>query len=187
MSSTASVDQLAARFLACAIPREEWTHHAHLVVGAWHVHRYGPERALALLRVGIRRLNEANGVVNSAASGYHETITRAYVALLAQLLDACPVGMSLGERVVRIVAGPLADKDVLFTFYSRARLMSAAGRAAWIEPDLAPLRLTATFADEGTAQAGPANFPPPPQVSPSHRADGPLGLRTKEDSDGFDS
>ena len=149
MSSTARVDQLAARFLACAIPREEWTHRAHLVVGAWHVQRYGPEEALARLRVGIRRLNEANGVANSATSGYHETITRAFVALLAQLLGACPAGMSPGERVVRVVDGPLADKDVLLAFYSQAHLMSAAARAGWIEPDLAPLELTATRADRG--------------------------------------
>jgi len=151
MSSTVRVDELAARFLACAVPREEWTHRAHLLVGAWHVHRYGPEEALARLRVGIRRLNEANGIVNSASSGYHETITRAFVALLAQLLDACPAGMSLGERVVRIVDGPLADKDVLCSFYSRERLMSAAARAGWMEPDRAPLELTATFADGGAA------------------------------------
>ena len=39
------------------------------------------------LRSGIRRLNESHGGVNSATDGYHETITAAYVQLLAQYLE----------------------------------------------------------------------------------------------------
>ena len=84
------IDELAARFEACAIPAAEWTHEAHLIVGLWHVDRYGADEALVRLRSGIRRLNESQGGVNSATDGYHETITAAYVQLLAQYLDICP-------------------------------------------------------------------------------------------------
>jgi hypothetical protein len=42
--------------------------------------------------------------------------------------------MPLAERVARLFRGPLAAKDVLSRFYSRARLMSAEARAAWVEP-----------------------------------------------------
>ena len=134
------VDDLAARFRAAVVPHGEWTHGAHLAVGAWHVHHHGPEAALAILRSGIRALNEAHGTPNSATRGYHETITRAYVALLADALAAFPEPTPLADRVARILAGPLAEREVLFRFWSRDLLMSPVARAAWVEPDLAPLR-----------------------------------------------
>ena len=131
--------RLGARFEACAIPAKAWTHAAHMTVGLWHVERYGPEDALARLRRGIRRLNESHGGVNSETRGYHETITAAYVTLLAQFLDGRENGESLGDAVTRLLDGPLAARDMLLRFYSRDRLMSTSARAAWLEPDLAPL------------------------------------------------
>jgi hypothetical protein len=136
----AELDELVRRFRACELPRPEWTHAAHLSVGLWHVSSYEPEDALARLRLGIRRLNESNGVVNSATSGYHETITRAYARLLAAFAKrhaAAPVA----ERVARLLAGRLADRGALLKFYSRACLESPAARLDWVEPDLAPLAL----------------------------------------------
>jgi len=135
------VDDLGGRFQTCTITKREWTHEAHLTVGLWHVHRYGADEALPRLRVGIRRLNESHGGVNSDTDGYHETITAAYVQLLAGYLDAS--ALSLSETVAALLQSPLAAKTVLFTFYSRDRLMSTAARAAWMEPDLAPIRSSA--------------------------------------------
>ena len=79
--------------------------------------------------------------MNSATSGYHESVTCAYLRLLAAFLEKCPAGMPLDERVARLVRSPLADKNVLFAFYSRETLMSAHARAAWTEPDVSPLDL----------------------------------------------
>jgi len=134
------VDDLAARFTAAAIPHAEWTHQAHLAVGAWHVYHHGPDAALARMRVGIRALNDAHGTPNSATRGSHETVTCAYIRLLADALDHCPAEMPLVERVARILASPFAAKDLLLTFYSRGWLMSPTARAEWVEPDVAPLR-----------------------------------------------
>ena len=91
------------------------------------------------LRSGIRRLNESQGGVNSATDGYHETITAAYVQLLAQYLASCPDDLPLGDRVAWFLASPLAAKRALSAFYSTERLMSTTARAGWVEPDLAPL------------------------------------------------
>jgi adenylate kinase family enzyme len=135
------LEDLGLRFEACAIPAREWTHAAHLVVGLWHVHRYGADEALVRLRNGIRRLNESHGAVNSGTGGYHETITSVYVELLAQFLAASGSDMSLEMRAVALLASPLAAKDALLTFYSRERLMSSEARASWIDPDLAPVDL----------------------------------------------
>ena len=137
---------LAVRFTSLRLPKEEWTHAAHLTVGLWHVDRYGPAEALTRLRDGIRRLNESHGNVNTPTSGYHETITAAYVMLLAQYLETCSPELSLGARVQRLLAGPLAGRDMLFTFYSRERLMSVEARAQWLEPDRGPLRVEVVLA-----------------------------------------
>lgn len=135
------LDDFAARFAACHIPKSEWTHLAHLAIGAWHVHTYGPNEALTRLRDGIRRLNDSHGTLNSETSGYHETVTRAYVEILSQFLETCPRTTTMEERVAVLVAGPLAGKDLLLRFYSKELLMSSLARAEWVEPDVKPLAI----------------------------------------------
>ena len=81
--------------------------------------RYGRDDALARLRVGITRLNESHGTVNSATGGYHETVTRAYAQLLAAFA-ARHGDKTVAERVTALLADPLADKKALLRFYSRA-------------------------------------------------------------------
>ena len=134
-------EALAERFTARTFTKEEWTHVSHLTVGAWHVDRFGATEALSMLRDGIKRLNVSLGGANTPSSGYHETITAAYVTLIAAFLDACPPDLPLAVRVDRLLASPVAERDILFSFWSRERLMSTDARARWVEPDLGPLRL----------------------------------------------
>jgi len=134
----AELDDLVRRFNACAVPRTEWTHQAHLAVGLWHVSQYKRKDALQRLRAGITRLNESNGVVNSATGGYHETVTRAYVALLSDFA-ARHADKTAAERVRALLEDPLSDKKALLRFYSRPLLESSEARLDWVEPDLALL------------------------------------------------
>jgi hypothetical protein len=138
-----ALDQLIAAFQSCTLPREAWTHLAHLRVGAWHVHHLGAEAALVTLRVGIRRLNQSHGTVNSANSGYHETITAAYLRLIEAFLATFEASVPFDDRLAVLVEGPLADRSLLLRYWSQERLMSPAARAAWLAPDLAPLALPA--------------------------------------------
>jgi hypothetical protein len=137
--SPSRLEELAARFTAAAIPATEWTHEMHLMVGAWHVARFGAAAALEHLRAGIRRLNAAHGTVDSDTRGYHETITRAYVRLIAHFLCGQPEGEALDASVAALLAGPLAARDVLMRHYSKATLFSVAARRGSVEPDLEPL------------------------------------------------
>ncbi len=144
------IDDLVARFMAAQVPRPEWTHTAHLTVGAWHVSQFGFDEALSRLRVGIRRLNESNGVENTATGGYHESITRAYAVLLDAFLRTFPPETSLALRVEAILQSALARRDVLLTFFRQETLMSVRAREEWVEPDLRPL---------GLAGLGPSSAP----------------------------
>jgi hypothetical protein len=134
------LDDLVARFRAGTLPKDEWTHMAHLAVGTWHVHEHGPEQALELLRTGITRLNEAHGTVNDDAGGYHETITRAYVHLLSDFIRR-PPGRAVADRVQALLVSPLAEKTALLRYYSKQSLGSVSARRGWVEPDIEPLRL----------------------------------------------
>jgi hypothetical protein len=145
IQTDSDLHDLVERFVACTLPHGEWTHTAHLAVGVWHIAGFGTAEALSRLRDGIRRLNDSHGTPNSATRGYHETITRAYVQLLAQFLQRCPADLPLAERFALVRDSTLADKDVLLRFYSREKLMSADARARWMAPDIAPLELKSIF------------------------------------------
>ena len=132
------LDDLVRRFVACTLPKREWTHAAHLAVGLWHVCRYGRTDALSRLRAAITRLNESHGTMNSPTGGYHETITRAYVELLTAFA-ARHGDKTVAGRVNALLADPLADRNALLRFYSRRLLESSEARLDWVEPDVAPL------------------------------------------------
>lgn len=145
-----TLDDLVQRFRDRTLPKSEWTHGAHLAVGMWYVANHGPWEALGLLRTGIRALNDAHGVANSETSGYHETITSAYVALLSMWCDAHPFE-SAAVRLSSLRRSAVVERDVLLRFYSREVLFSTAARARWVKPDLGPLRVTA-LDDESTGR-----------------------------------
>ena len=137
--SATELEDLVNRFRARMVPKAEWTHQAHIAVGTWHVHRYGVAGALVQLREGICRLNDTHGTVNSDTSGYHETITRAYLLLIERGLTALPAANPLDAKVRALLKTPLATKDALLAHYSRDVLLSAEARRRWIEPDRHPL------------------------------------------------
>lgn len=139
----AALEAFVARFHAATLPRREWTHAAHLEVGAWHVHHLGPERALVRLRDGIRFLNDAHGTPNDATRGYHETITAAYVTLLSDFVALFGADVPLGARVQRLFGTSLAETNLLLAYWSRDSLFSPRARRQWVPPDRAPLVLPA--------------------------------------------
>jgi hypothetical protein len=133
------LDELVTAFTACTLPRAAWTHTAHLSVGVWAVDRHGARAALDLLRAGITRLNEHHGTANTPTGGYHETITAAYVTLIAAFLRAFGAASTLEARVEALLASPLAEPSALLRHWSKELLFSPRARAEWVPPDLEPL------------------------------------------------
>ena len=131
-------DDLAEAFCALTLAKPEWTHQAHLRVGLWHVLHFGEEEALLRLREGITRLNESHGIANTASGGYHESITRFYVRVLACFLGRSWRGRPIDELAEQAIL-ELGDKDLPLHHWSRDLLFSPAARLGWVEPDLASL------------------------------------------------
>ena len=132
------IDILARAFTARTLPKAEWTHHAHLRVGLWHVLRYPDGVALDLLRLRIRSYNESTGVLNTSSGGYHETITRFYVAVIRSFLDSVDAQRPTDELAQDLIAR-FGDKDLPFRYYTRERLLSVEARLGWLPPDVEPL------------------------------------------------
>jgi len=132
------LDDLAAAFIDCSLPKAEWTHEAHLRVGTWHVLRYGRDEAMQLLRERIPRYNAATGGVNSDTDGYHDTITWFYLVMISEHLDGANRNRAADRLADEIVAA-LGDRQLPYRYYSKDHLMSVAARKGIVAPDLEPL------------------------------------------------
>lgn len=129
-------EELLEAFLSRTLTHDHWTHCAHVRVAYLHLMRYGFRDSLSLLRSRIKRLNAAHGVVDAIDHGYHETITRAFLLLIAA---AARDDKSRSSQQFYDHHPELQDKRVLLKYYSRDRIMSAEAKAQLIEPDLTAL------------------------------------------------
>jgi hypothetical protein len=136
-ASDAEVLELIRAFEASTLHKAQWNHRAHLTVALWYSAHLEPEAALDAVRRGILRLNEACGVVSTPTSGYHETITRFYMRVVGHFVREEGHG-GWAARANRLYER-YGQKGLALRHYTESRLMSPVARAAWVEPDLAPL------------------------------------------------
>ncbi|WP_188235920.1 hypothetical protein [Sphingopyxis sp. LK2115] len=134
----ADIRALGEGLLACTLPRAAWTHEAHLAACLWLLtERAGIDVDAAIAGI-IRRFNESVGGVNDDHNGYHDSITRAYVAGVRLFLtETAETG--LAARVNALLLSDVGRRDWPLRFYSRERLFSVSARRGFVEPDLMPL------------------------------------------------
>lgn len=132
--SELSDEQFLAAFEQCLLPKECWTHEAHLRMAWLYVVREPMEQALPRIREGIQRYNASLG--NS--KGYHETVTQAYTRLIADRVRNC--GSTSFDDFKRRHP-ELLDRanPILARHYRPETLNSDAARAGVVQPDLEPL------------------------------------------------
>jgi len=139
---TVDTAKFVASFEATTILKELWTHEAHVHV-AWYYARSRPfDDALESMRAGIQKYNVVIGVESSDDSGYHETVTVAWMRIMHALVQ----GRSGEERFDQFLeAHPeLLEKQILLKYYSRACLMSSEARTGFVEPDVSFLPMPTT-------------------------------------------
>jgi ribosomal protein S18 acetylase RimI-like enzyme len=127
-------DALWQAFQDRVLPRSGWTHAEHLRIAWMHRSRYCLEEAHLRLRAGIIRLNAAHGLVETSQRGYHETLTRTWLALVAEARERVPCADS-----ATFLAACALEREAPLRYYTRERLFSLAARATFVAPDLAPL------------------------------------------------
>jgi hypothetical protein len=134
--SDEAVAHVGEALLARALPKEEWTHEAHLAATTYLVLKR-PEIDLDSELPGfIRRYNESVGGVNSDTEGYHDTITRAYLRGIRLFLSDADATRPIHELVNELLMSPMGRRDWPLRFWSKERLMSVEARRKWVEPDL---------------------------------------------------
>ena len=129
---------LGEGLLACTLPREAWTHEAHLAACLWLLTERPDIDIDADIGPIIRRFNESVGGVNDDTQGYHDSITRAYVAGVRLFLSETEE-TELGARVNAMLLSDVGRRDWPLRFYSRDLLFSVSARRGFVEPDLGPL------------------------------------------------
>ncbi|MGC1470908.1 MAG: hypothetical protein WA793_16140 [Sphingorhabdus sp.] len=134
----ASIIHLGEGLLARTLPREDWTHEAHLAACLWIVRDRAEIDPESDMRDIISSYNVAVGGVNDETQGYHETITQVYIAgVRAHLRD---VGsMPLRDAVNALLLSHRGRRELPLVHYSRERLFSVEARLGFVEPDLRPL------------------------------------------------
>ncbi|HEY1125093.1 MAG TPA: hypothetical protein VGE65_05635 [Sphingobium sp.] len=124
--------------LNCTLPKAAWTHEAHLSTCLWLLLERRDIDVDAEIGTLIRRYNLSAGGVNDDTQGYHETITRVFVAAVQRYL-ARAGEVDLLTAVNGLLSAPEGRRDWPLRFYSRERLFSVAARRDFVEPDLMPL------------------------------------------------
>ena len=130
-----SDDDFLLAFEECRIPKERWTHEAHVRM-AWLYLRQRPlDEVIPIVRRGIQRYNSSLG----NTEGYHETITVAYLMLIDQRVDRGPAASTFAAFSESHPT--LLDRTMtaLLEHYSRDLLFSPEARGTFVEPDQVPL------------------------------------------------
>ena len=134
-----AVAHVGEGLLARTLPREEWTHEAHLAATIFLLTRR-PDIDLDTELPGIiRRYNESVGGVNDDTQGYHETITRTFLHGARLFLSEADLSEGLADLVNQFIHSPMGRRDWPLRFYSRERLFTVDARRKFVATDLAAL------------------------------------------------
>jgi hypothetical protein len=124
--------QLWETFCGAKLPASGWTHREHLRTAWMYLERHDLDDAHILMRVGIIRLNAFHGLVETPERGYHETLTRVWLVLVAaaRRVDRRQDSASFLEAHASSLG-----KEAPLRYYARERLFSHEARARFVEPE----------------------------------------------------
>ena len=122
-------------FVALTLPRPLWTHEAHLRLAFLRLQAAGNDctAALSVVRQQIQAYNAAH----ANPGGYHETITAAWLRVVAARAAGNPVQSFAEFQATH--PDLFSPNYLLLNHYTRPVLFSPEARAAFVPPDGTPL------------------------------------------------
>jgi len=132
------IEEFLAAFEAGTLPKERWTHGAHLLGGACYVHELGEAGATAQMRERVRAYNVAVGGKNTETSGYHETVTVFWIKVLSGFHRAHGE-LPRAEFAAAAVRKFESRRRILAEYYDFDVVNSREARQRWIAPNLRSL------------------------------------------------
>ena len=124
---------LLERFLDTTLPADQFHHEQHVQVAWLFVREHGMPAALAEFTAAIKRFANANG----ATGLYHETITWAFLLLIAdrQARQSAATWEQFAARNADLLSW---KPSILDRYYSKQLLASDLARRAFLMPDRLP-------------------------------------------------
>ena len=131
---------LLRQFESAELPLEKWHHQQHLRVAYLYLRKLPLPKALDRMRDGIKAYNAAHHIPDALLSGYHETMTQAWMRLVNFALAEYGPAKNSDEFYKR--HPELSRKETMRLFYTKELFTSPEAKVKFIEPDLAPLPQT---------------------------------------------
>ncbi len=129
-----TLEAFVAAWHAGGVSRAEWTHGAHVAVCACYAFDRDPDEAFAIVKAGILAFARTHGIVQTATSGYHETLTRIWTLAIAAHVRAS--GATSRWEAARLALDRFGDdRDLPQRAYSFDVVRDPRARAAWVPPD----------------------------------------------------
>ncbi len=117
-----------ARFEAGTLPAADFDHRGHLRAGFLFLRRHDFPGACVAMKRAIQRFAALLGKANL----YHETVTVAYLALLAERLAEEPAGLSFDDFLGRYPE--LTSGEYFRRYYPAGELDTPEARATFVLP-----------------------------------------------------
>jgi hypothetical protein len=130
MESQMTDAELIDGFESTTLPAGQFTHEAHVRVAWWYLTHLPMLEAVAAFSAGLRRFASANG----AAGKYHETVTLAWMLLIASRLvgGEHSVWTEFARRNPDLF---VPRPSPLAAYYSAETLASERARSGFVLPD----------------------------------------------------
>jgi hypothetical protein len=138
LASESSLRNFVSEWELHALPKEQWTHAAHVAVCAFYTVEHGHTHALRRMREGIPLYNSAVGGQNTEDSGYHETLTCLWAQIIADFMATQQFATSFAA-VEATVLRYAQERKLHEAFYSYNIVADRRARREWVPPDKSPL------------------------------------------------
>jgi hypothetical protein len=128
-----TLETFVAAWHAGQLTRGEWTHGAHVAVCAYYAFERDAEATFAIVKAGILAFARACGIVHTATSGYHETLTRFWTLVIAaHVRDS---GAACRWDAARTALDRFGDdRDLPQRAYGFDVVRDVRARAEWVAP-----------------------------------------------------
>jgi len=126
------------------LSRAEWTHGAHVAVCGYYAFARDPEATFAIMKAGILEFARACGIVHTATSGYHETLTRFWTLAIVGHVRGSGAA-TRWEAACAAVARFGEDRELPQRAYDFDVVRDVRARAVWVPPDRAVEGLLASL------------------------------------------
>ena len=128
-----SDESFVEEFESCRLPAAQFHHADHIRLAWIFLGQMDEAEATRRIEQAIRRYAEHNGI----GQKYHQTITLAWMKLVAAARRATPHTVYFDEFAEK--HPELLDVHHLKNYYTKEFLESPQARADWVEPDVRPL------------------------------------------------